>query len=176
MNGNQLTPPWDTDAAALNAVEMLTSDRFREDARASVWCQTCTGRRRRLVRVFAGALDDGQRRLLLLAPAYELGSRTVPALCYPVPKPGETWHPMYGHCSRCRCGVVVLFDDAEGVLTRARTAGDPMNLVVRFGRAEGDPYQAGDETTYVSGTVWERGPADCWLLRVGPPTLGVVVP
>lgn len=176
-----LTPPWDTDQAALNASEILDevahkTGRFREQRDQAVWCTNCSSGKRRLVRTFVGPDDSGAVREWLLVPGHQLAGRKVPSLCAPAPAPGEAWRPLYGHCSRCRSGVVVLYPDADGLLESMRRGLEEHTLILRFGRAESDAFDEGDETTAVrGGDRWRDGPFRSWLMEVGMPTLGVAV-
>lgn len=167
-----LTPPWDRDDAAMNAAHIRTHPTgYREMRDLAVWCPCSSRKRRRLVRVFAGAVDDGHGQVLM-APSYTLRGRNVPALAEPAPKPGAEWWPLYAHCGLCRCGVVVFYPDAECVLQRRRAEGSLVSLVLQFGKPTREQPGVGEPYEYVEGDTWSDGPCSSWLLHVGPPTLG----
>lgn len=168
-----LTAPWDTDQAALNAVEVLSNpSRYREDPAQAVWC-TCR-RPRRLVQLFNGRLASGEARSLFLVPGYFIAGRAVPALCAPAPAPGEPWRPLYGACRRCRRGVVVFYDD-RAEIAAMRTRAEVCHLVLSFGVPESAQPEAGQETSYVESGTWSDGPAGSWLLWVDAPAIGAIV-
>ena len=174
MSSSGLTPPWNTNQAALNAIEVTTSNEFREDRTLTVWCTHCSRPRKRLLRVFVGPLDTGETRGFLYAPSYMLSGRAVPALCYPAPKPGEVWRPLYAHCGRCRHGVSVLYP-GEGV-DAPSIAEQGGWVLARFGPPEDKPHEEGDETSAMKIAGEGPGPCGSRLLYLDPPTLGVVQP
>jgi len=169
MTARGLTPPWDTDQAAINAVEVLAGG-FREDRGSVVPCPTC-GMRRRLVRVFIGADDFGETRAWILVPSYALSGRVVPAQCAPVPQPGDRWHPLYAHCKTCCRGLVVLFPAATVDLEKIRAQGGGY-MAMRFGVPQSEPARVGDETTVAKIEKWSGGPLGSLLAHVAAPTLG----
>jgi hypothetical protein len=175
-----LTPPWDTDYNAINAERLMADSavvRACEIPDMAVWCPTCTGTKRRLVRVFWASVDEA-RRPAFVVPRFSMQGRAVPALYYLAPSVTERlpWRPPYGHCPRCRKGVLVFYPSKQldfdsmigGFAAIAALGGVP-------DPATGGPDwpRAGQDATVMKVERWEPGPFNSILLWGGAPTLGV---
>lgn len=170
----KLEPPWDADVAALNA-QFVIERGYLEGRSSAIWCPTCAGEKRRLLRVFRGPDSNGRLRSWFWVPTYSVMGVGAPQLCRPAPGPGEPWSPMHGICSRCLAGIMILADSPE--IAAWRQVADDRFIVVRPGRPMGDEMSAGDAVlTFRGGGRWQRGPLSSWVVWLDTPTLGEMQP
>lgn len=164
----KLNAEWAQDPPAILAAKVLDDPSFSEAPALAVWCTRCAGKKRRLLRVFWARHSDEGPRPHLLVPGFSLRDQKIPPRCWPAPTTGELWKPPYGHCSRCRKGVAVMYPSAA--------LGDPDSKVggyigINFDGTWSDEPKPGDLFTIGKVESWEPGPVGSILLWLDSPTV-----